>query len=268
MAIFIIDRKQTMQILAHSVNRYGGVTIEPEMLPTTVELFQEALDASLAHWHEDDLKLVWLEIPIALVEFIPLAVKRGFIFHHSTPEQSTLVYRLQPDAFVPAYASHYIGVGGVVVNEKQELLVVAEQYHRSTNPRFYKLPGGLVDPDEHIADAIVREIREETGVEAEFEALICFRHWHRARFRKSDIYFIARLKPLSHEITRAEGEIAECLWMPVQEYLAMESVSAFNKEIVRAAIGSRGICTRWIDGHGTPVTHEFFMPELEALPSK
>ena len=92
--------------------------------------------------------------------------------------------------------------------------------------------------------------------------MICFRHWHGARFGKSDIYFIARLKPLSYEITRAEGEIAECLWMPVAEYLAMESVSAFNKAIVRAAIGSCGIGTTWIDGHGTPVTHEFYMPTL------
>ncbi|MEZ4684139.1 MAG: NUDIX domain-containing protein [Caldilineaceae bacterium] len=251
-----------MQILAHSVNRYGGVDVEPAALPTAVEQFEEQLDQSLAHWHQDDLKLVWLEIPINRVEFIPLAVKRGFIFHHSTAEQSTLVYRLQPDAFIPAYASHYVGVGGVVLNEKQELLVVAEQYHRSTNPRFYKLPGGLVDPNEHLANAVVREIWEETGIRAEFEALICFRHWHGARFGKSDIYFICRLRPRSHEITRHEGEIAECLWMPVQEYLAMESVSAFNKAIVRAAMGSKGISTTWIDGHGTPITHEFYMPEL------
>jgi len=252
-----------MQILAHSVNRYGGVTIEPGALPSTIDAFQAALNASLAHWHQDDLKLVWLEIPIALVEFIPLAVSQGFIFHHSTAEQSTLVYRLRPDAFVPAYASHYVGVGGVVINEKRELLVVAEQYHRSSNPRFYKLPGGLVDPNEHIADAVVREIWEETGIRADFESLICFRHWHGARFGKSDIYFICRLKPRSYEITRHEGEIAECLWMPVEEYLVMESVSAFNKSIVRAAIGSNGICTTWIDGHGTPITHEFYMPSIE-----
>ena len=251
-----------MQILPHSVNRYGGVVVEPKTLPMAIGQFQEQLESSLTHWGQDDLKLVWLEVPITHVELIPFAVKRGFLFHHSTAEQSTLVYRLEPDAFIPPYASHYVGVGGVVLNARQELLVVAEQYHRSTNPRFYKLPGGLADPNEHLADAIVREIWEETGIRAEFEALICFRHWHGARFGKSDIYFICRLKPLSHEITRAEGEIAECLWMPVQEYLALDSVSAFNKAIVRAAMDSQGICTTWIDGHGTPVTHEFYMPEL------
>ncbi|MEZ4861051.1 MAG: NUDIX domain-containing protein [Caldilineaceae bacterium] len=249
-----------MSTLEHTVNNFGGVIISPTVLPATVEEFQQQLATSIAVWSQDDLRLVWVEIPIAKVAFIPVAVGMGFIFHHSTEEQSTLVYRLQPNAFIPPYASHYIGVGGVVINERNELLVVCEKYHRVNRPRFYKLPGGLVDPDEHLADAVVREIFEETGVRAQFEALICFRHWHRARFGKSDIYFICRCTPLSHEIVKHEDEIAECLWMPVDEYLGMESVSAFNKEIVRAAVGSPGITKTWIDGHGTPVTHEFFMP--------
>lgn len=252
-----------MQIFEHSVNRYGGVVIDPAVLPATVDAFQQQMKRSLARWHQEDLKLVWLEIPLAQAALIPIAANLGFIFHHSTAEQSTLVYRLEPDAFIPPFASHYVGVGGVVINEQNELLVVAEQYHRHTNPRFYKLPGGLVDPNEHLAAAVVREVWEETGIRAQFESLICFRHWHGARFRKSDIYFICRLTPLSHDITRHEGEIAECRWMPVDEYLNMDSVSAFNKAIVRAAVGSPGIHSTWIDGHGTPETHEFYMPELE-----
>ena len=241
-----------MQIFEHTIDRYGGVLIDPLALPATVGDFQTELEHALAHWHQEDLKLVWLEVPIGKAAVIPLAIDRGFIFHHSTAEQSTLVYRLRPEAFIPGYATHYVGVGGVVINERNELLVVAEQYHRQTNPRFYKLPGGMLDPDEHVETAVVREVFEETGIHAKFEALICFRHWHKARFNKSDIYFIARLSPLSHEITRREGEIAECLWMPVDDYLGMESVSAFNKAIVRAAIGSPGIQSIWIDGHGTP----------------
>lgn len=253
-----------MQIFEHTINRYGGVEVDAAALPADAHEFQTQLEHALQQWRQQDLKLVWLEVPLTKAALIPVAVDHGFIFHHSTPEQSTLVYRLVPDAFVPNYASHYVGVGGVVINEKNELLVVAEQYHRQTNPRFYKLPGGMLDPDEHVETAVVREVFEETGIRAKFESLVCFRHWHRARFNKSDIYFIARLTPLSHEITRREGEIAECLWMPVDEYLGMDSVSAFNKAIVRAAIGSRGICTTWIDGHGTPQTHEFYMPEIEA----
>lgn len=249
-----------MEILAHTVNHFGGVMVESNALPATVALFTTQLRHSLDQWGQDDLKLVWLEIPISQVAYIPIAVEMGFAFHNCTPEQATLVHRLQPDAFIPPYASHYIGVGGVVLNERNELLVVCEKYHRVDRPRFYKLPGGLVDKDEHLAAAVVREVFEETGIRAKFESLVCFRHWHGARFGKSDIYFICRLTPLSEEIIRLEDEIAECLWMPVQEYLDMASVSPFNKSIVRAAMQSRGISTMWIEGHGTPVTHEFYMP--------
>ena len=249
-----------MSVLEHTVNNFGGVMINPNALPATLEAFEQEMQQSLAIWSQDDLRLVWLELPVAKAAFIPFAVETGFTFHHSVPEQATLVYRLQPDAFIPAYASHYIGVGAVVINEREELLVVCERYHRVDRPRFYKLPGGLVDKDEHLTAAVVREVFEETGVRAQFESLVCFRHWHGARFGKSDIYFICRCSPLSTDIIRNEEEIAECLWMPIEEYLGMGTVSAFNKAIVQAAIAHRGIGTTWIDGHGTPVTHEFYMP--------
>ncbi len=249
-----------MSAFEHTINNFGGVIIDPNALPATLEEFQQGLQASLALWGQEDLRLVWLELPIAKAAFIPFAVEQGFIFHHSVAEQATLVYRLRPNAFIPSYASHYIGVGGVVINDKNELLVVCERYHRIDRPRFYKLPGGMVDADEHLGDAVVREVFEETGVRAKFESLVCFRHWHQARFGKSDIYFICRLSPLSTDIVKSEEEIAECLWMPVDEYLGMETVSPFNKAIVRASIAYRGIGTTWIDGHGTPKTHEFYMP--------
>ena len=142
---------------------------------------------------------------------------------------------------MPAHASHYIGAGGVVLNEARELLVVSEKYHRrAPGPPRYKLPGGALHAGEHLAEAVVREVSEETGVETEFDALVCFRHWHGYRFGKSDIYFVCRLRPLSTEISIQEDEIAECLWMPVAKYLADENVSAFNKRIVEAALNSTG----------------------------
>ncbi len=77
-------------------------------------------------------------------------------------------------------------------------------------------------PGEHLIDGVVREVLEETGVQAAFEALVCFRHWHGYRWNKSDIYFICRLSALSEEITAQANEIEEAKWMPVDEYLASE----------------------------------------------
>ena len=122
------------------------------------------------------------------------------------------------------------------------------------------LPGGALQPGEHLVDAVVREILEETGVKTEFEALVCFRHWHGYRFGKSDIYFVCRLSPLSLEITAQESEIAECLWMPVADFLGSEDISPFNKRIVSVALDHPGVVPSVMDGYGAPDRYEFFMP--------
>jgi len=60
-----------------------------------------------------------------------------------------------------------------------------------------------------------------------------------------------------------EDEIEECLWMPVQDYLASDYVHTFNKHIVEAALNGSGITPTQIDGYSNPDTHEFFMPPME-----
>jgi 8-oxo-dGTP pyrophosphatase MutT (NUDIX family) len=249
-----------MQVFDHTTNQFGGVIINPAALPETVEAFQAQLQHSLPIWSADGNKLVWLEVPIQQAALIPAAVNLGFIFHHSTENYLMTVLRLTPNAFIPPYSTHYVGIGGVVLNDKQELLVVVEKYHRVSRPGFYKLPGGALQQGEHLVDAAVREVYEETGVPTKFEALVCLRHWHGYRYGKSDIYFVARLAPISQEITQDHDEIEECCWMPVEEYLNHTTVHNFNKAIVRAAISSRGLEPGWIEGYDDPKTREFFMP--------
>jgi len=136
---------------------------------------------------------------------------------------------------------------------------VCERHRRGSQP-YYKLPGGALQPGEHLVDAVLREVQEETGVNARFEALVCFRHWHGYRYGKSDIYFVCRLSPLSQDVTMQAEEIEECFWMPVAEYFASHLVSTFNKRIVRAALSSAGVAPEWIDGYADPARYEFFMP--------
>lgn len=251
-----------MQVFDHTTNPFGGIIINPAALPASPEAFEEQMRYSLPIWKEEGNKLVWLETPIEHATLIPIATALGFIFHHSTADYLMMVLRLQPNAFIPAYATHYIGIGGVVLNEKRELLVVVEKYHRMSRPNFYKLPGGALNAGEHLADAAVREVLEETGVRTKFEALVCLRHWHGYRYGKSDIYFVARLSPLTTEIVQDTDEIEDCRWMPVDEYLGHETVHSFNKAIVRAALNSDGLHTTWLEGYDDPTQREFFMPHM------
>lgn len=176
-----------------------------------------------------------------------------------------LTRRLQPGAEIPLYATHYIGAGGLVLNDREELLVICERAHRHRRPHYYKLPGGALRPGEHLVDGVMREVWEETGIKTRFRALMGFRHWHGYRFGKSDIYFICRLDPLTTEIRIQESEIDEGRWMPVRDYLSDENVGVFNKRIVEAALSGSGLAPTWFEGYDVdPESREIFVPAAYA----
>ena len=249
-----------VQLLESKANPFGGMVTVPLALPEDPTVFSERLTHSLKEWRNDGIKAVWLEVPITRSALIPVAVNQGFTFHHSGEDYLMLTCALVEGAYMPPYATHYIGIGGVVLTTEQELLVVREKYGFGDRPPTLKLPGGALQPGEHLVEAVEREVLEETGVRATFETMACFRHWHGYRYGKSDIYFVGRLRPLSKEITMQADEIQECLWLPVAKFLDDEEISNFNKQIVRAAMETEGVVQSFIEGFGGPDTREYFMP--------
>ena len=248
-----------MNPLSGVPNQFQGIAVGPEGLPEEPDLFRAVLAPSLAGWRAEGCKLVWLEVPITRAALIPVAVEAGFTFHHAGEAYLMMVRQLAEGAFIPVYATHYIGAGGVVINHRQELLVVSELHRRGNRP-YYKLPGGALQPGEHLVEGVVREVLEETGIQTRFESLVCFRHWHGYRYGKSDIYFVCRLSPLSEKVVLQPEEIEECLWMPIDDYMTSDLVSVFNRRIVQAALAGPGVAPCEIDGYGDPARYEFFFP--------
>jgi len=241
-------------------NAFRGLSVDPADLPDRPEDLDAALGEALPSWADAGYPVAWLEIPRAKAALIPVAVARGFEFHHATPAYVMLTYALDPQAFIPPHTTHTIGAGGVVLNEHQELLVVVEKASAAKRPHYYKLPGGALLQGEHLVDGVIREVREETGIETEFEALVCFRHWHGYRFGKSDIYFVCRLRPLTTEIVMQEDEIAECRWLPIAAFLSHPEIGLFNKRIVQAALHGKGLIPAHLEGYAPPGERELFWP--------
>lgn len=246
--------------LQWSVNPFGGVVINPDSLQSDVGPFRDSLRDGIATWRLDGFQVSWLEIPIEKVILVPVAVAEGFVFHHASAEYLMLTIQIKEGAFVPSFATHYVGIGGVVINHKRQILVVSERYRTRGLGPAYKLPGGALQQGEHLVDAAIREVFEETGVETRFESISCFRHWHGYRYGKSDIYFVSLLSPITTEINMQEEEIVECLWLPLEDYLGNENVSVFNKRIVTAALSGSGFNPESIEGYIPDERFEFFMP--------
>lgn len=253
-----------MKTLEFTTNPFRGLIIEKSGLPNDPELFRSALEESLKIWQQEGYRVAWLELEISASYLIPVAVDVGFRFHHGIETYVMMTYRIQEDAFLPEYATHYIGAGGVVINEQKQLLVVHEAGRRSTSSRSYKLPGGALVAGENLEDGVVREVFEETGVRTKFEAVVCFRNLHGYRYGKSDIYFVCRLAPLTHEITMQVDEIEDCKWMDIDEYMQAENVSEFNKSIVQVAVGTTGFVPTRMDGYRDKRQYETYMPVLES----
>ncbi|GMI03447.1 hypothetical protein TrRE_jg6579 [Triparma retinervis] len=155
---------------------------------------------------------------------IPLLGSSGFTFHRALGSTSHLYLWLDPSSpsRVPDYATHHVGVGGLVLSPcGLHILVVREE---RGNYSTWKIPGGLSEAGEGLGEAAKREVMEETGVKAEARGVLAFRHTHGSQFGRSDLYFICRMEAKTKGDGQLqvpvpqEGEIREARWITVEEF--------------------------------------------------
>ena len=251
-----------MKVLDAVRNEYDGMIVSADGLPTSPEAFAGCLAASIDEWTRAGIKAIWLKIPAARSELIGEAVKLGYEFRLWRDDEVTMPGRLVGDARLPQFATRTIGVGAVVLSEQRELLTVLERNDVVSRPSNWKLPGGLLERGEHLADGVIREVFEETGVRTEFQGLLSFRHHHRGQFGASNIYAVCRLKPLSREIAIDGNEIGQAMWVPVDEYLAREGIGLYNRRVVTAALSAPTLVSIKIDGYmDGPDDYEIYLSE-------
>jgi 8-oxo-dGTP pyrophosphatase MutT (NUDIX family) len=106
--------------------------------------------------------------------------------------------------------------GGVVVRRMQGRPFVAVVRVRD---EILALPKGHPDGDESAAAAARREVREETGVEAELvEKLGDIRYWYARggkRVMKMVSFFLFRYR--SGSVADHDHEVEEALWIPLED---------------------------------------------------
>lgn len=64
-----------------------------------------------------------------------------------------------------------VGVGAVILDENKRILLVLRK--KSPEAGYWSLPGGKVEYMETVENAVIREIKEELGIDIEIERLLC-----------------------------------------------------------------------------------------------
>jgi len=218
------NRVEQIELLNATLDAYDGVTVDMKE-PMDSNVFATLLKASISQWKQQGKKGIWIKLPIGLANLIEAAVKEGFWYHHAEETHLMLVYWIpETPHTIPANASHRVGISAFVMNDKGEFLVVQENNGKFRGTGVWKFPTGVVDEGEDICAGAIREVKEETGINAEFVELLAFRQSHNSFFGKSDLMFVCMLKPLSFDIQKQDSELAAVQWMSADEYGAQPFV--------------------------------------------
>jgi mutator protein MutT len=134
-----------------------------------------------------------------------------------------------PERYNKGYS---IGVGGAVVRDGRLLLVRRASRHGRGN---WQLPGGFIEPDETIEQAVVREVEEEAGVVTEVEAVLGLR----SRYDPDSgngIYVVMLLKPISGEPMADGREVDHAGYFTLDEIRDLSPLPPVNWEIAQRVL--------------------------------
>jgi len=236
------NEQMEKHVVPHRIDTYNGVIIDPAGLSEAPNEFKNNLEASLEEWIADSRKGVWLKIPLSRSVLVPVAAGLGFEFHHAERDYVMMTRWLPTDLpnTLPESATHQVGVGAFVMNDNNEILAVKEHSGPAAVFDIWKVPTGLIHRGEHLGEAAVREVAEETGVRAAFDRVLTFRHAHGFSFGVSDLFFVVKMHPETFELSAQESEIRDLRWMPIQEYIAQDhyKASPLHSMINEILIGS------------------------------
>lgn len=110
----------------------------------------------------------------------------------------------------------HVTVDGLVIRSNR-ILLVRRSKESLVEPFKWALPGGFLDRDETAEEAVVREVLEETGYEA--EVLSLFRIIHSPRLKGDDrqnVGFFFILRAFS-QIEEPDEEVHEINWFKLSE---------------------------------------------------
>lgn len=125
-------------------------------------------------------------------------------------------------------------VRGIIKNENYEILIVKRHPKSRTDPEMWELPGGKVEKGEHFADALVREIKEETSLDGkvgDFAEAVQNDYMH-----KRTVQLIMYLDDVKGEV-KISDEHTDWMWASIDKIKTLE-MSTSLKKVLKKKLGN------------------------------
>jgi 8-oxo-dGTP pyrophosphatase MutT (NUDIX family) len=204
----IWETLQLLQSLAQIDN--GDLEIRTIDYPVHQGFFGINLDSADAVLYVENYLLK------ASVEQVPKMVlypKDGYWFSFYREQLSMQWKHASPAA--------HISSGGVIYKYREQQQLVVLLYRETT--KSWHLPKGTQVGEETLTETALREVKEETGIDAEIECEVgflysTFRRDSSVIFKKTH-YFL--MSPRSEDLRISDGEHDEVMWKPILEAIEL-----------------------------------------------
>ena len=159
------------------------------------------------------------------------------------------------DAFAAYNQGYNVGVGGAVVESDRVLFVRRATEHGRGD---WQIPGGFCERDETLDQAVVREVREETGVEAEIQGILAVRS-RCGDDASNSTYVVFLLRPVSGRPAPG-AEVDAARFLSLEELDDLAPVPEINRAIAaRALSASRNLLQRAEIDRPAGATYRLFL---------
>lgn len=126
----------------------------------------------------------------------------------------------------------WLGTSAVVENDHGEWLVVMKSY--SGLKDRWSLPAGFVNEGETVDEGVVREVKEETGIDCIVHGIIGFRTGViREEISDNMAIFYCHMTESTQEIVIQENEIREARWIHPKDLAVDKRSSVMLVEIAK-----------------------------------